>query len=270
MYKAHTAKPFLKVGNIIMNFIGTKTLVTKEISRFLKVYNQTLLIPVVNALLMFSVFSLAMGDRIKNIGDLPFEVFMASGLVMMNVMQHAFANPSSSLIMGKVLGHIVDMLMPPLSALEITLSLTIAGVVRGVLVGVLTACALLIFTPLSIFNIWYMMFFLISGSILLATLGLISGILSESFDQMAAINSYMIVPMSFLSGTFYSINNLPEFWYNISQFNPFFYMIDGFRYGATGYHDSNLAIGMIVMIVANLVAWLTAQTMLNKGYRIKS
>jgi ABC-2 type transport system permease protein len=253
-----------------LNLIGTKSLYLKEVRRFLKVYNQTLIIPVVTSLLFLAVFNLAIGHKVETVGTLPFHEFMISGLIMMAVMQNAFANTSSSFTMGKVMGTIIDYLMPPLSGAEITFAMVFAGVTRGVCVGILVFIAASFFYTVHIFHPLYALFFLIATSMLLSILGLLSGIIAETFDQMAALNSYVIVPMSFLSGTFYSVNNLPPFWHHVSHFNPFFYMIDGFRYGLTGYHDGNLTIGITVMIVANVILWSTAQIMLTKGYRIKS
>ena len=253
-----------------INVIGTKTLYSREVTRFFKVYNQTLITPVVTSLLFLAVFTLSLGERVKSVGELPFIEFIAPGLVMMAVMQHAFANTSSSFIMGKVLGTLIDYLMPPLSAGEVTFAMVMGGATRGICVGVLTFIAILFFVPIEIYNVGYTLFFLVAASMLLASLGMFSGIIANTFDQMAAVNSYIIVPMSFLSGTVYSVSRLPEFWYNISQFNPFFYMIDGFRYGITGHHDGNIATGVVVMLVANAFVWAVVQTMFARGYRIKS
>ncbi|PIR37557.1 MAG: multidrug ABC transporter permease [Alphaproteobacteria bacterium CG11_big_fil_rev_8_21_14_0_20_39_49] len=252
------------------NFLGAYSLFSKEVRRFLKVYNQTLIIPVITSLLFLAVFSLALGGRVETIGTLPFKEFMAAGLIMMAVMQNAFANTSSSFIMGKVLGTIIDYLMPPLSAFEITCSMVLAGVVRGLIVGLLVLISVAFFIDINIHSIGYTLFFIISASMLLSLLGLFAGIVAETFDQMAAVTSYLITPMTFLSGTFYSIHKLPEFWQTVSHANPFFYMIDGFRYGLTGYHDGNLNVGVIVMLVANMFIWTVVQVMIKKGYRIKS
>jgi len=253
-----------------INFLGTQTLYLKEVRRFLKVYNQTLITPVVTSLLFLAVFNLSLGQTIHTIGDLPFIEFVAPGLVMMAVMQHAFANTSSSMVMGKVLGNIIDYLMPPLSAGEVVFAMVMGGVTRGLMVGVLAFAAIFVFVPIHIHSIWYALYFLIAASMLLAALGMFSGIIAETFDQMAAVNSYIIVPMSFLSGTVYSVSRLPEFWYNVSQYNPFFYMIDGFRYGMTGHNEGNITIGIFVMLIANIVVWTTIQIMFARGYRIKS
>jgi ABC-2 type transport system permease protein len=252
------------------NFIGAYSLFSKEVRRFLKVYNQTLIIPVITSLLFLAVFSLALSGRVSKIGTLPFQEFMSAGLIMMAVMQNSFANTSSSFIMGKVLGTIIDYLMPPLSAFEITSSMVLAGMVRGIMVGVLVFISVSYFVDIDLHSIGYSLFFLISAAMLLASLGMFAGIVAETFDQMAAVTSYLITPMTFLSGTFYSINKLPEFWQAVSHVNPFFYMIDGFRYGLTGYHDSNLSTGIVVMVVSNIVVWTVVQVMIKKGYRIKS
>jgi ABC-2 type transport system permease protein len=253
-----------------INIIGTYSLFRKEVSRFLKVYNQTLIIPVITSLLFLAVFSLALHGKVETIGGMPFGQFMAAGLIMMAVMQNSFANTSSSFIMGKVLGIIIDYLMPPLSAFEITFAMVLAGVVRGVFVGILVFIAVSFFVDMSIFHAGYALFFIISAALLLSALGLFAGIVAETFDQMAAVTSYLITPMTFLSGTFYSIKKLPEFWQMVSHYNPFFYMIDGFRYGLTGYHDSNIGIGVAVMVLSNVAVWAVVQVMLQKGYRIKS
>lgn len=253
-----------------INYLGTWSLLLKEVRRYMKVYNQTLIIPVVTSLLFLAVFHLALGSKVQTIGDLPFGQFMAAGLIMMSVIQNAFANTSSSLIMGKVMGTIIDYLMPPLSAFEITFAMSMAGAARGICVGVLVGIAVAFFVGTDITHPGYAIFFMVSASLLLSLLGMLSGIISETFDQMAAVNSYIIVPMSFLSSTFYSVRNLPEFWYNLSHINPFFYMIDGFRYGMTGYHDGNITIGVTVMIVSVIAVWATVQIMLSRGYRIKN
>lgn len=253
-----------------INFIGTQTLYIKEVRRFLKVYNQTLLAPVMTALLFLAIFKLALGNRVHDIGGVPFGQFMAAGLIMMAVVQNAFANTSSSLTMGKVLGIIVDYLMPPISAGEMTLAMVLGGITRGIIVGILVAIAIGFFIPIGITHSGFVLYYLIMASMLLALLGMLAGILAETFDQMAAITSYVITPLSFLSGTFYSVKQLPDIWYTISQFNPFFYMIDGFRYGMTGYHDGNITVGLVVIALTNIVMWAVVHTLLKKGYRIKS
>lgn len=236
----------------------------------MKVYNQTLIAPVVTSLLFLAIFQLALGGRINYVGEVPFPVFMSSGLIMMTVVQQAFANSSSSLIMGKVIGHIIDYLMPPISAGEMILAMAGAAVLRGMIVAVLAGLSIWIFIPIGIYDFGFVVAFVILSSIFLALLGLLTGVFTETFDQMAAITSYIITPLAFLSGTFYSIKNLPEFWQTVVHYNPFFYMIDGFRYGMTGFSDSDPATGLVILAVLNVVLWLVIHRMISKGYRLKS
>ncbi len=253
-----------------MNSIGTWTLYKKEVRRFLKVYNQTLLAPVVTSLLFLAVFSLSVGRRAAYVGSIDFSEFMASGLIIMTVVQQVFANTSSSMIMGKVLGSMVDLLMPPFSAGEIVFAFVAAAVTRGVMVGIISAIAIRIFVDYHVEHIGITLFYGFAAGTLLALLGLLAGVLAESFDQMAAITSYVITPLSFLSGTFYSTRNLPGFWQNVAHANPFFYMIDGFRYGMTGYTDGDPLLGAIVLVGANVVLWLIVWKLIDRGYRLKT
>lgn len=253
-----------------VNWLGCWTLYKKEVHRFIKVYNQTLLAPVITSLLFLAIFNLAMGDHVADIGGVPFATFMGSGLIIMAVVQNAFANTSSTLIMGKVMGTIIDYIMPPLSAGEMILAMVMGGLTRGVMVGILVAISIHVFIPMTVFHLGYIVFHITAASILLALLGIFTGIVSESFDQMSAVTSYVITPLSFLSGTFYSVKNLPEILYTLSHINPFFYMIDGFRYGITGYHDGSLSTGLWMMTVTIILLWTLVYMMLSKGYRIKT
>lgn len=252
-----------------INFIGTWTLYTKEVHRFIKVYNQTLLAPVVTSLLFLAVFNLALGNHVAQVGEVPFAPFMASGLIIMAVVQNAFANTSSSFTMGKVLGTLIDYLIPPLSAGELIFASALAGITRGLCVGLLVYVSLSLFIPLSLHSFFYTSFHILAASLLLALLGLLAGIISETFDQMAAVTSYVITPLAFLSGTFYSVQHLPPFWQQVSHLNPFFYMIDGFRYGITGHHDSNLTTGILYLTAMIVVVWTLNHVLISKGYRIK-
>ncbi|MDA9231143.1 ABC transporter permease [Rickettsiales bacterium] len=252
------------------NYYGTWNLFKKETLRFLKVYHQTILSPVINALLLLAIFSLAIGDRIKDINNMDFEFFMAPGLIIMAAMQNAFANTSSSFVMGKVLGHIIDYLIPPIGSNEILIAMVTSAALRGIMVGAAAFAAIYIFVPMSFHDFFHALFCLICATIFLGLLGMLCGIISESFDHMSAITSYLITPLTFLSGTFYSINNLPEFWQKIAFCNPFFYMIDGFRYGITGYIDGTKETGIIVMLSVNIALWIIISTMLKRGYKIKN
>ena len=253
-----------------INYYGTWNLFKKETLRFLKVYHQTILSPVINALLLLAIFSLALGDRINDIGDIAFQNFMAPGLIMMVAMQNAFANSSSSFVMGKVLGHIIDYLIPPLSHNEILLAMVSGAILRGLMVGVVCFAAIAFFVPISIYHFGYGLFCLIGATMFLGLLGMLCGILSDTFDHMSAITSYLITPLTFLSGTFYSTKNLPEFWQNIAHYNPFFYMIDGFRYALTGHADGNIEIGIFITIFINILFWIIVASLLKRGYKLKS
>jgi len=251
------------------NWFGAFTLLKKEVYRFLKVYHQTLFSPVVNIVLFLAVFNLSVGSHIQQIAGVDFAVFMSAGLIMMASIQNAFANSSSSFVMGKVMGHIVDYLIPPLGAFELLFAFTLGAIIRGICVGIVAYLTILIFVPLSFHNFFIAFFYLFMGCAMLGLLGVLCGIISDSFDHMSAMTSYVITPLTFLSGTFYSTNSLPEFWKNVSHFNPFFYMIDGFRYGLTSHHDGNLTIGACYIVAVNAILATIIYKMFKVGYRIK-
>ncbi|MAZ80471.1 MAG: multidrug ABC transporter permease [Rickettsiales bacterium] len=252
----------------MLNILGIWTLLKKEVWRFLKVYHQTILSPIVNIILFLAVFSLSVGDKIKTIEGLPFATFMGSGLIMMAAMQNSFANSSSSFVMSKVLGYFADYLLPPIGAFGLLLAFTLGAILRGICVAIVAFIAISFFVDFEIFSFSYLIFYLFFACMFLALLGVLCGVISETFDQMSAMTSYVITPLTFLSGTFYSTKALPEFWYNVSQYNPFFYMIDGFRYAMTGYHDGNLNIGIISIIFINLILALVLYNLIKKGYKI--
>ena len=235
----------------------------------MKVSNQTVLAPAITTLLFLAVFSLAWGQR-KSASGLDFIEFLAPGLIMMAVLQNAFANTSSSLILSKIQGVIIDILMPPLSALEITLAYVTGGIVRGLCVGVSVAIAMLVFVDLGVHDIGLVIFYIIFSSSLLAMFGILSGVWAQSFDQVALITNYVVAPLVFLSGTFYSVKQLPNFWQEISIFNPIFYMIDGFRYAITGYSDAPVNTGLAVLIAANVICFFLCYHLINRGWRLKS
>ncbi len=253
-----------------INWFGAFTLLKKEVWRFLKVYHQTLFSPVVNIILFLAVFSLSVGNHIAEIEGVPFATFMAAGLIMMASMQNSFANSSSSFVMGKVMGHFIDYLIPPLGAFELLFAFTFGAILRGICVGIVAFLAILIFVPLSFHSFYYAFFYLFAACMFLGLLGVLCGVISETFDNMSAMTSYVITPLTFLSGTFYSTNALPEFWRGVSHFNPFFYMIDGFRFGLTGHHDGNLLTGIIYIITINLTLGIILFFLIKKGYKIKS
>lgn len=254
---------------LIQNKLGFLTLCKREIWRFMKVWNQTVIAPVITSLLFLAVLTLALGGNHRVIDGVPYVQFIAPGLIMMAVVQNAFANTSSSLMLAKIQGVIIDVLMPPLNATEITLALVTGGIVRGALVGIAVSAALYLFVPVTLHDPLFAVFHIVSASIMMALLGVLGGVWSQTFDQMSAITNYIITPLAFLSGTFYSIKALPEFWQHVCHINPFFYMIDGFRYAMIGYSDSSPILGLAVMTGANIILLLVIQRMITSGYRLK-
>lgn len=254
-----------------MNTIGVATLTKREIWRFMKVWNQTIIAPVITTLLFLAVLTLAIGGGHREaVEGIAYSQFVAPGLVMMAIVQNAFANTSSSLILGKIQGVIIDILMPPLTGGEVVFSYVAGGVVRGFLVGVVVMAAVYVFVPFTIAHAWVGIYFVLMASVMLALLGVLAGIWSHGFDHLSAITNYIITPLAFLSGTFYSIRHLPEFFYRLCHFNPFFYMIDGFRYAIVGYSDGHVGLGMAVLAVVNIVLWTLTAWLFKKGYRLKS
>jgi ABC-2 type transport system permease protein len=252
-----------------INWYGTYTLLKKEIYRFLKVYHQTLFSPVVNIVLFLAIFNLSIGNHIQKIAEVDFAIFMSAGLIIMASIQNAFANSSSSFVMGKVMGHIVDYLIPPLGAFELLIAFSLGAAARGICVGIVSYLVIYIFVPLNFHNFYLAFWYLFLGSMLLGLLGILCGIISETFDHMSAMTSYIVTPLTFLSGTFYSVNSLPEFWQKVAHFNPFFYIIDGFRYGITGHNDGNILYGSIYLVALNLIIGTAIYKMIKIGYRIK-
>jgi ABC-2 type transport system permease protein len=253
-----------------VNWIGLWTLYQREVYRFLKVYTQTIAAPVVTTLLFYAVFALALGGVVRMAGSVPFLVFLGPGLIVMAMAQNAFANTSSSMVISKVQGNIVDVLMPPLSPLEMAVAYVGGGVTRGIFVGVVTAVAIWIFVPLGIHSPAYILFHGLMASMMLAQLGMIGGIWSEKFDHIAAFTNFVVTPLTFLSGTFYSVDRLPPTFWWLAHFNPFFYMIDGFRYGFIGQSDGTLAIGIAVMLGINAALGVLLLRMLSSGYKLKA
>jgi len=253
-----------------VNRLGLATLTAREVRRFFSVYTQTVLAPVATSVLFMVVFSLAFGERRSDMAGIPFERFLAPGILMMTVIQNAFANTSSSLMISKVQGNIVDTLMPPLSPAEILTGYVLGGVARGLVCAL--AIGLLIFPVVGagIAHIGWAIWFALAASVMLSLIGLMAAIHAEKFDQMAAITNFVVTPLSFLSGTFYSIEALPETFQRLSHVNPFFYLIDGFRYGALGIGDSDPWLGFAVTLGLNAVLWWICWRWLARGYRLKS
>ncbi|PCK00110.1 MAG: multidrug ABC transporter permease [Zetaproteobacteria bacterium] len=253
-----------------INKIGLWTLIKREVLRFLNVYTQTIIAPMVTTLMFYTVFSLAFGGVNREINGISFLAFLAPGLIMMTMVQNAFANTSSSLVISKVQGNIVDVLMPPLSAMEIYTGYAVGAVVRGLTVGLCTTIALSIFAPIQIYSWSAILTFAFLGTLMLGNLGIAAGIWSDRFDHIAAVTNFVVTPMTFLSGTFYNIDVLPDIWQNIARFNPFFYMIDGFRYGFIGQADGSIIIGVILLSLCNIGLISLSYWMIKTGYKIKS
>ena len=257
-----------------VNWIGFWTLLMKEVRRFVKVYMQTIAAPVVTTLLFYVVFSLSMGGGAGSaprlIDGVPFFNFLAPGLIMMGMSQNAFANTSSSVMIGKVQGNIVDVLMTPISPLELALAWVLGGVVRGLVVGLVTALVMDLLLPIRIHDLGAVLGFAVLGTMLLSLLGVIGAIWADKFDHIAAVTNFIVTPLTFLSGTFYSVDKFPPTLRFHSHLNPFFYMIDGFRYGFIGHADASLLKGAIVLIVLNLILWIATLRMLVTGYKLKS
>ncbi len=254
----------------MINYIGLNTLIKREVGRFLSVYLQTIVAPIITTLLFYTIFALAFGGIARKVGDVAFLEFLAPGLIMMTMVQNAFANTSSSIVISKVQGNIVDILLPPLSALEIYLGFTIGSMIRGLTVGLVTGLVVSLFVTISVASWLYIIVFAVLGTMMLGSLGLAAGIWSEKFDHIAAVTNFIVTPLTFLSGTFYSVNALPPAWQGIAHYNPFFYMIDGFRAGFIGQSDSNPIVGIGLLIVINLLLALATFAMLRSGYKIKS
>lgn len=253
-----------------VNWIGFWTLYIKEVQRFLKVFTQTIIAPAVTTLLFLAVFSLAFGGATRHMGAVPYLAFLAPGLIMMAIVQNAFSNTASSLLISKVQGNIVDVLMPPISPGELTTAYALAGLTRGLVVGVVVALAMLPFTPLRILHPGVVIYFAVAASLMLSLVGLIGGLWADKFDHMAAVTNFVITPLSFLSGTFYSVHQLPTLWYHISLADPFFFMIDGFRYGFIGQSDANLWRSGVALAAIDLVLWIASHLLIRAGYKLKA
>ena len=249
--------------------IGFRTLFYKEVLRFWKVATQTLTAPIVTAMLYLLIFGQVLEGRVEVYPGVSYTAFLVPGLVMMSVLQNAFANSSSSLIQSKITGTLVFVLLTPLSHWEMFSAYVLAGMLRGIAVGLGVFVITAWFAHLSFEAPLWILVFALLGSAILATMGLIAGIWAEKFDQLAAFQNFLIMPATFLAGVFYSIHSLPPFWLAVSHANPFFYMIDGFRYGFFG--QSDIAPGVSLAIVSGFFAVLSgiAITMLKSGYKLR-
>lgn len=258
-----------------INWLGLWTLYKREVGRFLKVWMQTILAPVISTLLFMTVFKLAFGNRGELTGDfsgLNYNDFLAPGLIVMAMLQNAFQNSSSSLTIAKVQGSQVDFLMPPLSPLELTVGFIFGAVTRGVIVGVVAAIGIHFsgLASLSISNLIPVIWFGLMATISLAAVGAMGGIWADKFDHLAAVSNFVIVPLTFLSGTFYDINVLIEPFITLAHFDPIFYLIDGFRYGFLDAANSDLTIGYLVTGGVAFATSAGVWAMIKSGYKLKA
>ncbi len=251
------------------NYLCFLTLVKKEVFRFLKVGIQTIVGPAISSLLFLAVFSLALGRSVNSINGIDLPYFIAPGLIMMTMLQNSFANSASSIGQSKFQGNIIDVLMAPLNNIELALGYIIGSVCRGIICGLVTTLGVLIFVPLQIYSLYALLFYSLMGCTMMGALGTIVGIWADKWDQQQGITNFIVLPLTFLSGTFYSISRLPEFWQIVSSFNPFFYNIDGFRYAFTGVSDSPLIEGVFFLIIINIMLIIFCYFMFLKGYKIK-
>jgi ABC-2 type transport system permease protein len=250
--------------------LGLRTLYQREVRRFQKVWMQTVAAPVLTTLLYMMIFVVAVRGAAPPIGGTPFNLFIAPGLIMMAVLNNAFANASSSLIQAKIMGIASDFLTPPLSPAELTAGFGLGAATRGVFVGVVTAIAVTPFVGVHIAHLWAVLFFGVGAALMMGLAGMIAGLWSEKFDHLAAVQNFIVMPLTFLSGTFYTVDRLPEPFSTLSHFNPFFYLIDGFRYGFIGQSDGSIAIGVVVTTVLTVGLSLWCWLLFRSGWRLKS
>jgi len=253
-----------------INWVGLRTLYLREVRRFWKVGAQTVAAPVVTTLLYMLVFVVALKGARPPLHGTPFAEFVAPGLIMMAILQNAFANASSSLIQAKIMGTATDFLTPPLSPLELTIGFTLGAATRGVAVGLVTALCVLPFAKLGVANVALIVWFGLIASLLMGMTGVLAGLWSEKFDHLSAVQNFVVMPMTFLSGTFYLIDSLPEPFASISRFNPFFYLIDGFRAGFIGHAEGNLMIGVVMSAVLTVLMGAACWLVFRSGWRLKS
>ena len=257
-----------------VNGLGLWTLYCKEVKRFMRVWPQTLLAPIVSNLLYMTVFVLAFAEM-RGGGSGAFIAFLIPGLIMLGILNNASSNTSSSIMTGKLMGSIIDVLMPPLSYMEMAIAYIGGGMTRGILVAIATTIGLSLFAIYAGQTMWpaqwwALFYFGLSAAMMLSMVGILSGIWAEKFDQLAVVNQFIILPLSFLSGTFYSIHGLPEFFQTLMRVNPLFYLIDGFRYGFSGVAESNLTIGVVLIATINLCLLIIVLRVLKTGWRLKA
>ena len=252
------------------NPIGFITLYKKEVQRFTKIPLQTIAAPALTSLLFLIIFTTAIGSVRTDYPLDNFKNFLFPGLIMMTIIQNAFMNNSSSILMSKVQGNIVDLLMPPLSNVEIILAFTLAGITRGLASAIACALVMMPFIEVTIYNLWIILIFAVIASAIMSLIGMISGICADKWDHLRTVGNFVIVPLSFLSGTFYSITVLPEAIQRASLINPFFYMIDGFRFGFLGASDASILHAFTILIIVLMSLIVINYIMLKTGYKLRA
>jgi ABC-2 type transport system permease protein len=255
-----------------VNWGGLKTLYIKEVRRFFKVQMQTVWAPAVTTLLYLAIFTVALGHGGRTVMGMPYANFIAPGLIVMAMMQNAFANSSFSLLVGKIQGNIVDYLMPPLSTGELIAGLIGAAVTRAFLVGFAVWLAMLLWPGVSVdvHRPEVLLWFGLMGALMLSFLGLLTSLWADKFDHAAAVTNFVVTPLSLLSGTFYSVRQLSPAFQKVSHANPFFYVISGFRAGFLGVSDSPLWVGSLGLLVLNIALWALCYSLLKSGWKIKN
>lgn len=253
-----------------VNWLGLMTLAERENSRFLAVWTQTLMAPLITAGLFMVIFSIAIGPQRGSVMGVDFTTFIAPGILMMTLIQNAFANTSSSIVIAKVQGNIVDTLMPPLSSGEMMLGYLAGGIGRGVFVALAIGVGLTVVLGIVPAHPLWALVFILLGAAFMSKVGIVAGIFANKFDQMAAITNFIVTPLAFLSGTFYSVEALPPLLKTITHYNPVFYLIDGARYGVLGVSDSAPGLGLAVGVGSTIAVCLLAWRMLATGYRLKA
>jgi len=253
-----------------INWVGAYTLYIKETLRFLSVFGQTIVGPIITSILFLLVISLALGDDRPSVLGVSFIQFLAPGLIAMQIIQQAFSHSSSSLLMAKIMGNIVDLIGAPLSPSEVTLAVILASVTRALIISVISIFIFSLAIKIEINN--YIIFFtyLFLSSFIMGAVGFIAGLWADKFDHMATATNFIIVPLSFLSGTFYSVERLPNFLNTLSHYNPFFHMIDGFRYSFINNMDGSIKFGLFYLSLLSILTWFIAYLLYKKGYKIKS
>ncbi len=250
--------------------IGFFTLVRREIQRFSRLWSQTLIPPLITALLYMLIFGYSIGSRISSVQGFSYLQFIIPGLIMMSIITNSYANASTSLYIAKFQGNIQELLVSPLSYLELVCAFLLGGITRGLIVGLGVFIVSIVFSSVPLMHIFIILIFAILVSFIFACAGLLTGIWAKNFDQMSVFQTFIITPAIYLGGVFYSLHMLPSFWQHVSRFNPLFYMIDGFRYGFLGVSDGSVLLSFIILVVLAIVSFTLCVHLFRKGYQLRT